>query len=232
MNTPKRYSCLNVSWVLITGKPTEWRGDVGDISIIVGKHHQLRKTLPNGGRLIKTHETFRREYPKAVFIVRDGRDAAVSEFHYQRTRSPLFPEYKNDFCVFFDRFLKGTVNGYGAWHKHTLSWLQCDLHRSDKMLLVRFEDLKSSPLRELKRIVQFLNLEASEQRLQDAIDDMSLESMRKKEREYWESRGIENKNFVRHGKAGNWRDVLSPEQVDRFWTVAGDAMRLAGYERE
>src|SRR4051812_1955252 len=37
----------------------------------VGYHHQAETRLPSGGRLISTHETYRREYQRAICLVRD-----------------------------------------------------------------------------------------------------------------------------------------------------------------
>ena len=50
----------------------------------VGKHQSGAPVLPGNGRLIKTHEPFRAEYRKAIFLVRDPRDVALSEFAFHR----------------------------------------------------------------------------------------------------------------------------------------------------
>lgn len=225
-NTWVRHLLTNV----ITGKSTEWRGELSKISVMVGRHQNLLEVLPSSGRLIKTHEPFRKDYQRAIFILRDGRDVAVSEYHYQKQYSPAFVEYNDDFNIFFDRFLEGTVNGYGAWHKHTLSWLNSSTNQSGNLLLVKFEELKQDPLGKLQQMVDFLGLQADPSQLQAAVEDTSVEAMKKKESDYWEKQGTNNPHFVRRAKSGNWHEMISDKNLSKFNSIAGEAMNAAGYQ--
>ena len=46
----------------------------------IGVHVYAYPLLPAGGRLIKTHERYRRKYRRAIYIVRDVRDVLLSSF--------------------------------------------------------------------------------------------------------------------------------------------------------
>src|SRR5690242_17221396 len=46
----------------------------------VGLQGKARAVLPGGGRLIKTHELYRQEYQRAIYVIRDVRDVLLSEF--------------------------------------------------------------------------------------------------------------------------------------------------------
>src|ERR1700761_6865647 len=48
----------------------------------VGRHQNAPQILVGGGRLIKTHESYRDVYRRAIFLIRDVRDVLVSYFHY------------------------------------------------------------------------------------------------------------------------------------------------------
>jgi hypothetical protein len=52
----------------------------------VGGQRNAMALLPNQGRLIKTEEAFRPDYRRAIYIVRDGRDVALSEYAYQKAQ--------------------------------------------------------------------------------------------------------------------------------------------------
>jgi len=53
------------------------------------RHYRRGAVLLDGGRLIKTHEPYRKEYGKAVYIVRDPRDVALSLHEYIRPHEDL-----------------------------------------------------------------------------------------------------------------------------------------------
>ena len=55
---------------------------IGQHVPLVGKHQHARAALPDGGRLIKTHEPYMDRYRRVVHIVRDPRDVAVSYWYF------------------------------------------------------------------------------------------------------------------------------------------------------
>src|SRR5260221_8061143 len=71
---------------LLTGKAADLT-DHESIVPYVGSHRKAPHVLPSGGRLLKSHEPYRRDYGSAyqrgAYIVRDGRDVAVSYYYYQ-----------------------------------------------------------------------------------------------------------------------------------------------------
>lgn len=217
---------------IVTGKSTPWRGGIDQVSDLIGRHHSLPPVAEDGGRLIKTHEPFRKHYRRAVVLIRDGRDVAVSEYHFQRTYSKHFYRYNDSFATFFDLFLKGKTNGYRSWHRHVTSWLDASESSHHDILHLPFETLRSDPHGSLRRVVEHIGLTADDALLSAAIEDSGVESMKRKEREHWEAQGQPNRNFVRGGKSGNWREYFTPEMEERFWSVAGSAMTRLGYERQ
>ncbi|MGC1371780.1 MAG: hypothetical protein WA824_06540, partial [Candidatus Sulfotelmatobacter sp.] len=48
----------------------------------IGQQDAAQPLLAQDGRLIKTHEPYRPAYKKAIYLVRDARDVALSEFAY------------------------------------------------------------------------------------------------------------------------------------------------------
>src|ERR1039458_1944252 len=46
----------------------------------IGAHGQAPALLPGCGRLIQTHEPWRKEYKRAIYLVRDVRDVLLSDY--------------------------------------------------------------------------------------------------------------------------------------------------------
>src|SRR5690606_34698900 len=68
-------------------------------------------------RFIKTHFPSYDEFPRFVYIYRDGRDVRVSHYHYAIQK---WPKAKRMFEGQFGRFIRKNYphKHYGAWHEH------------------------------------------------------------------------------------------------------------------
>ncbi|MDA8743864.1 sulfotransferase domain-containing protein [Rubripirellula amarantea] len=215
---------------VVTQKPTPWRGGIDQISHSVGRHQHL-PSIGTSGRLIKTHEPYRSEYNRSILFVRDGRDVAVSEYFYQKAYSKNFSVYENSFAKFLDLFLQGKTNGYRSWHRHVESWLDAaDLDGND-FLVLKFEELKTDTLGCLRKMADYIGIDASDELLHEAVDHCSVKAMQQKEADFWAAKGEANRSFVRTGKSGGWRTHFTTEMERKFWQHAGSAMERCGYER-
>jgi hypothetical protein len=190
----------------------------------VGKHEAGAPVLPHSGRLIKTHETFRAEYRKAIYLVRDPRDVALSEFAYQ---TALGLE-KDDFDTYLERFLQSGVNPFGSWIDHANSWMNAAAAQHGDILHVNFEELKQKPEQELGRIVDFLNMPEVKERIPVAIENNSLARMKEKEKAN-PQRASAKGRFIRSGSAGGWRASFTDRQAQLVQQYAGTLMARLGY---
>lgn len=178
-------------------------------------------------RLISSHTAYRRDIPAAVYMVRDGRDTVVSFYHYWVTR--LQRDQVQDFAEFFQRYMRGTY-GY-LWADDVTSWLeQGKAALGDRLLVIRYEDLKSDTERLVDEVAQFLALSYTPAQLQDAINAAKLENMRKVEEQTEGKQANPQASFYRSGKSGGWRDYFTAEMEQQFYRSSAHAMRLAGYD--
>ncbi len=150
------YSRCGSAWLAFMLSQTVWRdGDairMFDQRYIptIGNQAKTMRRLPNGGRLIASHEQYRREYQHAICVLRDPRDAAVSTYyHVQRVMG-----VQGSFSEFLPVFLKGVFNGCGRWGDHVQGWLDCPLWDKGQAIWVRYEDIKADPAREGRRAVE------------------------------------------------------------------------------
>jgi hypothetical protein len=190
----------------------------------VGKHATALPFLPCEGRLIASHEQYRKEYKKAVYMVRDVRDVALSEFAY--TRALEF--FRGDLDQFLITFLRKKISPFAPWQRHITSWLDSPIAGTPNLLLVRYEDLRKNPLEGFTRITEFLGVNVGADRIQRALANNSLEKMKEKERIEPQRASVKDR-FVRNGTIQGWRSKLTPAQVQLIEQHAGSALQRLGY---
>jgi sulfotransferase family protein len=208
---------------LLTGREVDFENQ-GAAVPAVGAHRGTAPSLPGSGRLLRTHEPYRPEYGKAVYLVRHVADVAVSYFHNLR-----WMKVDVDFERFLPALLRGQVDGYGPWASHVESWL--DAAEAD-VLLVRFEDLKASPEAEVRRMVDFLGVAADDEIIARAVANNSIERMRRKQDQaratVFNDRDPSG-DFVRTGTVGDSAVLLDEKGHRLIERYAGRALERLGY---
>ncbi len=202
-------------------------GNVNEYIPDVGDHRTAQPLLPGGGRFIKTHEPYRDEYKKALYLVRDPRDVVLSEYAYHKALGVV----GNDFDGYVLSFLRGSVNPFGSWPHHVHTWLQAKTALGRNVLLVRFEDLRRNTTQVLPEILEFLGVAVDPEVIQRAVDDNSVERMRDKEKRS-PQKASQRGRFIRTGSVGGWRERLTDRQLQSIQRYAGDALGFLGYSAE
>lgn len=213
---------------LLTGQRVDMRDHVMPSSLsgparmisTIGDHRHAPGALPSRGRLIKTHEPYRYEYRHAIYLVRDVRDVAASVFRmreYETGRSQDWDEFLDDFAA-------GHVGGWGSWHDHVAGWCAASRGSAD-ILVIRYEELVDEPAIGLARISQFLEIEASAERLQAVADNHSAGEVR---RLSGQDAGVLTQ-LMANATYGRWRDVFDVHQLSKL-APAMEIMHRMGYE--
>ena len=200
--------------------PEVWRG------------YAAPEFFPGGGHLLRTHEQARPEYKKAIYLVRDVRDVAISEYAYL-LYSGIFSA---SFDTFLRRFVLGRVNCYGDWRRHVGSWRTFHTEKRAQVHWVRYEDLKTDPERELAAIADFIGMKISPVRITKAVLNNDLPHMRDKEDRAQAARELgyaqPGHRFVRTGQAGGWRKELLGSHVELLEAYASEVLLECGYRIE
>jgi len=208
---------------ILTGSSPDFK-KVNQLLPSVGDHSSGVPLLPGSGRLIKTHEAYRKQYKKAIYLVRDARDVVLSEYAYEKGLG----RFEKDFDEFLRVFLNGKVSGYGSWQHHVHSWLDADSGGDVELLVVRFEELRSHPEETLANLTQFIGVNVDDQLIRKVVADNSLDKMKKKE-DMSPQMPKGGNRFVRSGAVGGWMESLTPAQMELIDRFAGDALSRAGY---
>jgi len=210
----------------------------------LGTHQAAKQVLPHGGRFIKTHEQYRSEYKRAIYLMRDLRDVMLS--NWARDKEMGFSQYFDNgkgMDGYIEAFLQGKVTRFGSWQSHVDSWLNCPLSKNGNLLVLRYEDLRQDTESGLVEMLNFLGIERDRDAIRRAVENNSLRAMRQKEEKAKKSGVVlgkgtllrkhnvdrEDARFVRSGSVGGWRAKLSPELIAMVDKYAAEALTRTGY---
>ena len=169
-------------------------------------------------RVFKSHLSYRK-IPKGpckyIYVARDGKDVAVSYYHFQKTHMG----YKGTWDEFFQRFLKGQ-DSYGSWFGHVRGWWE---HRHDaNVLFLYYEELTTDLPGCLRRISDFCGLEINPERWGDILERCSFAFMKQHESQFdpltamLYEQGFQPNSHLRKGRSGEGSEQLSLRQSRRF----------------
>lgn len=190
----------------------------------VSSFHRGISALPGNGRLIGTHEVYRPEYKRAIYLVRDVRDVLLSEYSYNKSLG----YFDADLDQFVMDFSHGKVNGFGPWHRNVISWLDSPIAHTSNLLVVKFEDLRRNTEDVCTHITQFLGLNVDRHEIRKAVAANSLAKMREKENESPQLPPGKDR-FVRNGSVQGWLGKLTAAQLEIIEYYSGDALLRLGY---
>ncbi len=206
--------------------------------IIMGfdNFHKLEKAIP---RIFFTHDNYLRRFlghpdtledfygRKTVLLVRSPQDVAVSQFFQWKFRMRpykkalnAYPEHGQevsiyDFVMKEEQGMRRIISALNRWTE--------ELAKIEQLLIVRYEDLRSHPERELVRLMAFLGASVDPAIIAEAVEFASVENLRKMEADnhFWRSgsriqpRDASNPDSykVRKAKVGGYRDYFDDEQI-------------------
>lgn len=205
----------------------------------------LHKTKPDlsllsSPRLFSSHlpyvslpESMKWSACKIIYLCRNPKDIFVSLWHFTNR---LRPETRglNSIEDTFDKFCRG-VSLYGPFWDHMLGYYEASLERPDKIMFLRFEELKAEPVKVLKEIAEFIGYGFSkEEESGDTASDIlrlcSFENLSNLEvnKNGKLSSGEENKTFFRRGEVGDWKNYLSFEMIERLNMITQEKLEKHG----
>jgi hypothetical protein len=163
----------------------------------------------------------------AVYSIRDPRDVAVS--YSRHAGKPI------DWVIDFMANEQAAAGGddekvfekLGSWSLHVRSWTE---RPNPKLLVLRYETLLADPAAEFARLVRFLGLPPEPARLDTAIGHSDFAVLQAQEQQHgFVERPAGSAAFFNTGKAGGWRQILTPAEAARIERDHGAEMRRFGY---
>ncbi|MBZ5718747.1 MAG: sulfotransferase domain-containing protein [Acidobacteriia bacterium] len=183
-------------------------------------------------RYIKSHQYFDPRYQKIVYVVRDPRDVALSQYHFHRKRRLIDDDYPKE--KFVTLFVAGETSVYGSWGENVASWV-ATRHGRPGFLLLRYEDMMENAMREMAEVASFLGIAVTPERLARVVELSSADEMRKLEAaqaHMWSSTKDTRQDvpFVRAAKSGGWRAELPESAIAELETAWAPLMQWLSYE--
>ena len=172
--------------------------------------------------LFKSHLPPQQNYRKVIFLIRDGRDALISYWKMLKQDTPdLSVEHL---------FNRADELFPCAWETHARLWLANSFNAD--ILTIRYEDLLSSPLKELRRVCAFIGVSRSDHELRSIAAGADMGNMRQvAETQGWDNAdSLQGPKFLGSGRAGTFREVMSPKLQQAFSRRAGDMLEWFGYD--
>ncbi|XP_028803566.1 cytosolic sulfotransferase 12-like [Neltuma alba] len=180
-------------------------------------------------RLLSSHmpyallpESIKQSRCKMVFLCRDPKDVFISLWHFMNRLRPDVQEF-NTIEYLFEKFRRG-MSLFGPFWDHVLGYYKESLERPEKIMVLKYEELKSEPVRVLKDLGKFLGYGFSDEEEQnsDVIGDIlrlsSFENLRNLEvnKSGKLVSGIENKTYFRRGEVGDWKNFLTVDMIKQL----------------
>lgn len=159
-------------------------------------------------------------FPEArIFhIIRDGRSVVVSAWHHN-----LRIASQDIQATGFDKFMDEAAGQWGAMHRRAIETKHL---LGDRYLEVRYEDLIFDPLPQLTRVLAHLGADTQAETLEQCLKAASFANLSK-----GRSQGQEDaKSFFRKGIADDWKNEMTPAQIQRFNARSGGMLQELGYE--
>jgi hypothetical protein len=200
-------------------------------------YHRRNPEIP---KIFFTHDNYIKDYTgdfdskapfygkKVVLLVRNAKDIAVSQyFQWQHRMRPAKKRLNNypahgtevsafDFVMDESVGLPGIIDYLNLWAR--------EAERIENLLIVRYEDMRSDPETELRRVMAFINGDSpDETATREAVEYSSVENMRKLEERnvFWLAggrmkpgkKGDPNSYKVRRAKVGGYTDYFSDDEA-------------------
>jgi hypothetical protein len=206
-------------------------------------------------KILFTHDNYLKDYTghdaskadfydkKVIFLARDPRDVAVSQYFQWKYR--MKPNKKDinaypmddlapfDFVI-SDAGLAKVIRFMNLW--------ATEAAKIKNFMVVRYEDLRARPEETLQGLLEFLGAPATEAQVADAVAFASYDNMKQMEqrRVFWLSggrlvpkdRSNPNSYKVRRGKVAGYRDDFDAAQLARIDALVEATLDpLYGYTR-
>ncbi len=199
-------------------------------------HQDFTKAFPDSV-FVKTHnflgESFGRPIHNmdvtagAIYILRNPLDVVLSLTNHYAISIEEAIEMLADKEMTTGGNEKHVFEYLSSWSLHVESWTQ---NPNPQLLVVRYEDLLAKPRKHFKQVSRFLGLKPPSERLERAIRFSSFKALKAQE----EKGGFREKpdkaqSFFREGKAEQWREKLTEEQIRRIISDHRDQMERFDY---
>lgn len=152
----------------------------------------------------------------AIYVVRNPLDVAVSmTHHFGLTLDEAIERLGDDrvASVNDELFVSHII---GSWSTHVRSWADMAERSPGKVIVLRYEDLLEKPAKHFAKAAKLIGLGRDKARIERAARHTRFETLSALEKRDGFVEAVDEKTrFFHKGRANQWREALSREQVER-----------------
>lgn len=170
---------------------------------------------------------------RIVYLCRDPKDVLVSLWHFMKAMEPEIVELNQAFEMFCDG-----ASPYGPVWEHNLEYWRESLRRPEKVLFLKYEEITAEPTRSAKRLAEFMGCPFSEEEETDGVveevvrlcsfEKLSSMEVNKSGAGMIGGVPIQQANFFRKGRVGDWANHLSRDMADKLDRIVLDKLKGSG----
>jgi len=189
--------------------------------------HALIAQRANGTRLVKTHNFCGsldghplvnwQVTAGAIYVIRNPLDVAVSMTHHFGLTQDQAIERLRDDRVASENDESFVSDFIGSWSTHVKSWADAAERLQGKVVVLRYEDLLEKPAKYFAKAAKLIGLGQDKARIERAVRHASFQALSSLEQKHGFVEAVDEKTrFFFKGRANQWREALSREQVQRI----------------
>jgi hypothetical protein len=215
--------------------PADW--SMGETAAARPRVHAKIASLTDGLIFVKTHNALVTHAgapmitPEltagAIYIIRNPLDIVVSMSHYFDMDLDSAVTVMNQSFEPRPPDEKVVYQMWGSWSENVATWTR----KLDAALFVmRYEDLLADSFIPISALVKFLYLRPTRRELERAVDNSSFERLQAQELELgFVEMPSSSGRFFRKGVAGQWKEILTKNQVRAIVNAHYEQMSRFGY---
>jgi Sulfotransferase domain len=207
---------------------------------IAGVRHEIQKSIADehdGLVFVKTHNGLVMDCGRpiinfavtssVIYVVRNPLDVAISLSHHMGLTIDDAIEMMGTRGHETPIDEKVVHEIWGSWSENVESWTRTP-HRA--IYVMCYENMLSDPQIAFGGLVRHLHLDVTPSQLNLAIERSLFAKLKdKEEKEGFQERSVWTEHFFREGRAGQWKEILTPAQIQRIVSDHGKQMARLGY---
>lgn len=166
----------------------------------------------------------------AIYVLRNPLDVAVSmTHHFGLTLDEAIARLADERVasindeLFVSHFI-------GSWSTHVKSWVDASERLGGSTLVLRYEDLLEKPVKYFSKVAKLIGLGNDRARIERAIKHTAFKTLSTLEQQQGFVEAVDEKTrFFFKGRANQWREALSHEQVQRVVAAHREQMQRFKY---
>ena len=209
---------------------------IEEIAAVRAKAHARIAGLTDGLIFVKTHNALvaHAGIPMvsseltagAIYMIRNPLDVVISLSHYLDMDLDSSISVMNESLVARSGNENVVYQVWGSWSENVATWTR---KLDPSLFVMRYEDLLMDPAVPFTALVEFLYLRPTRRELEKAIENSRFDALQAQEQKHGFVEMPSSGQFFRKGTSGQWKELLSKNQIQAVVDAHYEQMSRFGY---